>query len=284
MPGFIQISPGRFGRFYVWSGYTRPSTNVKMTNRWNLNGRRALVTGGTKGIGLAIAEELLALGAEVLVVARNETEVAAAVADWTARSLPATGLAADVSTEAGRAAIMAQIQAQWQGLDLLINNVGTNIRKGFNDYTTAEYERLFQVNLFSIIEMCRATHSLLKASGHAAIVNVGSVAGRFDVGTGAYYSMTKAAEEQLGRNLAVEWAPDGIRVNTVSPWFIRTPLTAGLMARPDFMAKVEARTPMGRVGEPVEIAAAVAFLCLPGAAYITGQCLLVDGGMSAKGM
>ena len=255
-----------------------------MNNRWKLTGRRAVVTGGTKGIGRAVAEELLSLGSEVLIVARNEIEVADTVADWARQGLPITGLAADVSTEAGREAIFRQVHARWQGLDLLINNVGTNVRKGFIEYTAAEYERLFQVNLFSIIEMCRAAYPLLQASAYASIVNVGSVAGRFDVGTGAYYSMTKAAEEQLARNLAVEWAPDGIRVNTVSPWFIRTPLTEGLMARPDFMAKVEARTPLGRIGEPEEIAAAVAFLCLPGASYITGQCLLVDGGMSAKGL
>ena len=82
----------------------------------------------------------------------------------------------------------------------------------------------------------------------------------------------------------MEWAPDGIRVNTVAPWFIRTPLTAALLAQPAFLAKLEARTPLGRVGEPEEIAAVVAFLCLPGASYLTGQCLLVDGGMSAKGL
>lgn len=255
-----------------------------MTNRWNLTGRRALVTGGTKGIGRAIAEELLGLGAEVLIVARDAAEVAQAVAAWTARGLPAQGVAADVSTEAGRTAIFAQVRASWQGLDLLINNVGTNVRKAFVDYEAAEYERLFQVNLFSVMEMCRAAYPLLQASRHASIVNVGSVAGRLDVGTGSPYGLTKAAEEHLARNLAVEWAPDGIRVNTVSPWFIRTPLTEPLMARPDFMAKVTARTPLGRAGEPEEIAAAVAFFCLPGASYLTGQCLLVDGGLSAKGM
>ena len=255
-----------------------------MNNRWNLTGRRALVTGGTKGIGFAVAEELLGLGAQVLITARHAGEVAQAVAGWTSRGLPASGVAADVSTEVGRTAIFEHVRTHWQGLDLLVNNVGTNVRKGFNEYTSGEYERLFQVNLFSTIEMCRAAYPWLKASGQAAIVNVGSVAGRFDVGTGAYYSLTKAAEEQLARNLAVEWAPDGIRVNTVAPWFVRTPLTAGLLAQPEFLAKLETRTPLGRVGEPEEIATAVAFLCLPGASYITGQCLLVDGGMSAKGL
>ena len=155
------------------------------------------------------------------------------MAAWTNRGLPAVGVAADVSLEAGRTAIFAQVRTYLQGLNLFVNNVGTNVRKGFNDYTPVEYERLFQVNLFSTIEMCRAAYPWLKASDYAAIVNVDSVAGRFDVGTGAYFSLTKVAEGQLARNLTVEWAPNGIRMNTMSPWFIRTPLTAALLTQPD---------------------------------------------------
>ncbi|GAC1586220.1 MAG: hypothetical protein NVS3B25_01150 [Hymenobacter sp.] len=131
-----------------------------------------------------MADELLALGAEVLVVARNAAEVAQAVDEWTRQGRPATGVAADVSTEAGRTAIFEQVRTQWPGLDLLVNNVGTNVRKGFNAYTTVEYERLFQVNLFSTIEMCRAAYPLLRASAPAASVTVGAVGGRFDVGSG----------------------------------------------------------------------------------------------------
>ena len=111
-----------------------------------------------------MAEELLGLGTRVLITARNADEVAQVVAAWTSRSLPAVGIAADVSAEAGRTDIFAQARTHLQGLDLFVNNVGTNVRKGFNDYTPVEYERLFQVNLLSTVEMWRAAYPWLKAS------------------------------------------------------------------------------------------------------------------------
>ena len=252
-------------------------------DRWTLTGKKALITGATKGIGLAIAQEFLALGAEVMIVARNAEAVQQQLEMWNQLGLHPQGIAADVTKSRERQAIFDRVVQQMGGLDLLINNVGTNIRKQAVDYTPEEYESIFQTNLTSVFEMCRHAYPLLKTSGNGSIVNIGSVAGLVAIRTGAPYGMTKAALVQLTRALAVEWASDRIRVNTIAPWFIRTPLTEPLLNNLETLNAVIAQTPMKRVGEPQEIAGLAAFLCTSAASYITGQCIAVDGGFTAFG-
>ena len=255
-----------------------------MTNpRWSLAGKRALITGGTKGIGRAVAEEMLSLGASVFITARNSAEVEAAVAQWRERSFDASGAASDASDPAGRERLLAQVNSKWNALNVLVNNAGRNIRKRAIDYAPEEYRAILETNLISAFEICRLFHPLLRQSGDASVVNIGSVAGLTHVLSGAPYAMTKAAMTQMTRNLAVEWAAEGIRVNTVAPWYIRTPLAEPVLNDPERLAAVLARTPMRRVGEPEEVAAAVCFLCMPAASYITGQWLAVDGGFLING-
>ena len=247
---------------------------------WQLRGRNALVTGGTRGIGRAIVAELVELGAAVLLVARSQADVDAAVRELGGS---VTGLAADVTSAADRARIVARV-AERGPLHVLVHNAGSNVRNKLVDYDDPTIERLIALNLTAPVLLSRDLHPQLRAADGASVVHVGSVAGAIALPTGVAYAAAKAGLTQAARTLALEWARDGIRVNTVAPWYTRTPLVEPVLARPEALAAIVARTPLGRIAEPHEVATAVAFLAMPAASYITGQCLTVDGGMSIQGL
>jgi Tropinone reductase 1 len=254
-------------------------------NRWRLDGQTALVTGASVGIGRAIADELLGLGADVLLVARDEAQLAATAAEL-ADDHPEREVrlfAADVADGEQRREIFDWVEDLGDGLNILVNNAGTNTRRAAMEYSEAEWRALFETNLFSAFELSRFAFPLLSQHAASSIVNIGSVSGLTHVRTGAVYGMSKAALHQMTRNLACEWAEDGVRVNAVAPWYIRTRRTSGALAQPDYLDEVLARTPMRRIGEPEEVAGAVAWLCLPAASYVTGECIAVDGGFLRYG-
>ena len=249
---------------------------------WNLKGKKALITGGTKGIGEACALLMAEAGAEVMVLARGEEDIEKMATEATKNGLSIIGKAFDMAQPKVAGKIIEHVKTSWGSLDVLVNNAGMNIRKATTAYADDEYDHIMQVNLRSVFELSRAAYPLLKAS-RGCIVNMSSVSALTHISSGSIYGMTKAALTQLTRNLAVEWAMDSIRVNAIAPWYIETPLIETVLADAEKLKGILARTPMQRLGRPEEVAAAALFLSLPAASYITGQCLGVDGGFIVNG-
>ncbi|MEE4331504.1 MAG: SDR family NAD(P)-dependent oxidoreductase, partial [Wenzhouxiangella sp.] len=181
---------------------------------WSLDGRRALITGASRGIGLAIARALAERGARITLVARHEADLDAAAKELRSAGYRVDRIAGDVGKSSDRRRIVGSLDGR---LDILINNAGFNLRKTALDYEPDELRSILETNLIAAFELARATHSLLAESPAASVVNVSSVAGLTHLRTGVPYAMSKAALNQMTRNLAVEWANDGIRVNAVAP-------------------------------------------------------------------
>mmetsp|Transcript_22020 Transcript_22020/g.31890 ORF Transcript_22020/g.31890 Transcript_22020/m.31890 type:complete len:260 (-) Transcript_22020:61-840(-) len=253
-----------------------------MAGRWTLKGKKALVTGGTKGIGKAIVDEYVQLGAQVLLTARTEKDVLDVVKSYQSGNVH--GVASDLSTKEGCEKLIAEVNRVFDGeLHILVNNVGTNIRKPTLEYVEEEYDSIMDTNLKSIFRLCQMAHPMLKKAGSSCVLMDSSVAGIVALNSGPIYGISKAALNQLTRALCCEWYGDGIRVNSVCPWYTRTPLAAPVIEDKERLGNILARTPAGRLGEPEDVAALFAFLAMDCAKHISGQSISVDGGFTANG-
>ncbi|XP_024028084.1 tropinone reductase homolog At1g07440 isoform X2 [Morus notabilis] len=246
------------------------------SQRWSLEGMTALVTGGTKGIGYAIVEELAGFGATVYTCSRNKVQLHECLVEWQRKKFRVCGSVCDVASEADRKELANKVSSLFNGkLNILVNNVGTTIPKSAIEHNAEDFSFLIKTNLESAYHMCQLSHPLLKASGEASIVFISSIASVISLPVGTMYAVTKAEMNQLTKNLACEWAQDNIRSNCVLPSVTRTPL-----AEPPAIS----RMPIGRVAEPNEVSSLVAFLCLPAASYISGQAICVDGGFTVNAL
>ncbi|KAH0657662.1 hypothetical protein KY289_026410 [Solanum tuberosum] len=238
-------------------------------NRWSLNGMNALVTGGTRGIGHAIVEELCGLGATVHTCARNEDELGICLRSWKDEGFTVSGSLCDVSSQVDRQKLMEVVSSTFNGkLDILV---------------AEDFSSLMTTNFESVFHLCQLAYPLLKAPGDGSVVFTSSVSGFVSLKSMSLQGATKGAINQLTKYLACEWAKDNIRSNAVAPWYIKTSMVEQVLNNKDYLQEVYDRTPLGRLGEPSEVSSLVGFLCLPASSYVTGQIICVDGGMSVNG-
>ncbi|KAK4419034.1 Tropinone reductase 1 [Sesamum alatum] len=243
--------------------------------RWSLQGMTALVTGGTKGIGYAIVEELAGFGATVYTCSRNQAELSERLKEWEDKGFKVKGSACDLSSRQQREELIKTVSAAFDGkLNILVNNAAMSLLKRASDHSGEDYRRIMETNLESPYHICQLAYPLLKASRLGNIVFISSVAGRIALPAISAYAASKAAINQLTKNLACEWAKDNIRTNTVAPFGVRTNILKPEDIDPSIVEMympLMARTPIARIAEPEEVSSLVAFLCLPAASYITGQ-------------
>jgi NAD(P)-dependent dehydrogenase (short-subunit alcohol dehydrogenase family) len=252
------------------------------SNSTNLSGKIALITGGSRGLGRAMALSLSAAGATIALTARDKDKLESVKSEVEAQGGKAATFVADVLSEESVQKLQSEIASQLGNPQILINNAGMNIRKNLIDFTLDEWNRVLDTNLTSVFLMCRAFVPAMKGTGYGRILNMTSIMSHVSLPGRAAYSSSKTALLGLTRALALEVADQGITVNGISPGPFGTEMNTPIMQNPELNAQFIANIPVGRWGKVEEIGALATYLCSEQAGFITGTDILIDGGWTAK--
>lgn len=258
---------------------TAPAATDRGPALFDLTGRTAIITGGTRGIGYAIAAALGAAGADIVLSSEDADDVRRAEQELGRRGASAIGFACDVADDAAQAMLVERAVDRFGRLDILVCNAGVAGRPGpLADADMADFDRVMAINLRSMVVLAGLSLPRIAAGGGGSVILLSSIAGLRGNGAIGAYALAKAGVAQLARNLAVEWGPRGVRVNAISPGLIRTGFSDALIADAAFMARRMAMTPLRRPGEPHEVAGAALFLASDAGGFVTGHNLVIDGG------
>ncbi len=248
---------------------------------FRLDGRRALVTGSTRGLGLAIARAMAEQGARVLINSRTADECRAVAGTLSAAGHDAGALPFDAADGPGRAAALASLDDAARGIDILVNNAGIIHRAPLAEFAEEKWRDVLDVNLTAPFLLAQQLAPGMVRRGWGRIINISSIMGQIGRATIPAYVSSKHGLIGLTRTLAVELGPHGVTVNAINPGYFATEFNAPLIADADFDAMVKGRTPLGRWGDPAELAGAAVFLASDAGGYVNGAALTVDGGMTA---
>ena len=251
-----------------------------MSNQ-NLQGRNALITGASKGLGRAMAIALGAQGAHLVLVARDKEKLESVAEEVRAAGGTASVFAADITQEDQVVNLEKEVAATVGKVQILINNAGTNNRKNIEDFTLDEWRAVQDTNVTSVFLMCKAFVPHMKGSGYGRIINMTSIMAHVSMAQRSLYSSTKFALLGITKALALELAREGITVNGISPGPFATEMNTPILNNPELNAQFVAKIPVGRWGQVEEIGALAAFLCSNNAGFITGTDILIDGGWCA---